>query len=244
MSISQLEETFEYKGRLCPKYRLKYDEEGEDYVEYTDQWKSYLKEQAILKSLQDMGLTDSCIKYGFQTYTGSDSNGKLPKLRKYIEQFQDRYKRVHLYFWSRANSTQKSTMAEAIIVELLKQGVSCQFVLMSKLLSLLTEESFKEDCQAQINKYREAQFLVIDDSFDPKKATLFKSGYQLSFLDTFLRQRLEVEKRATCFTSNVPIDEIEAGWTLSIAKLIERSIPDPMEFQDILGSFNNEDLWS
>ena len=41
-------------------------------------------------------------------------------------------------------------------------------------------------------KYLECDFLIIDDSFDKKKATIFKSGYQIPFLDEFLRTRLEI----------------------------------------------------
>jgi hypothetical protein len=80
-------------------------------------------------------------------------------------------------------------------------------------------------------------FLVIDDAFDPRKSTLYKSGYQFGFLDTFLRYRLETLGRAICFTSNVPVEEIAKSWTPSIASLVQRSVPAPMEFTDWLSAF-------
>lgn len=244
MPDPRLDQTFDFRGRVCRKYEVKTDEDGEDYIDYTPQWQDYLRDRLILQKLSEMGLSEDCLKFGFETYKGADSNGKLPKLAKYVVEFKNRYRKVHLYFWSRSNSTQKSTMAKAILVKLLSQGIDARFVLMSDLLRRLTDEAFHPENTEILDAYRSAAFLVIDDSFDPNKATIYKSGYQFAFLDTFLRQRLEVEKRATCFTSNVPISEIEKNWTTSISKLVQRSIPDPMEFQDHLSDFSIDDLWS
>jgi len=85
--------------------------------------------------------------------------------------------------------------------------------------------------------------LIVDDAFDPKKITLYKSGYQLPFLDTFFRRRIEGLKKAICFTSNVPISEIGGTFGQSIQALIKRSAPDPMEFSDEINDFDVEDLW-
>lgn len=240
----RLAEMFDWNGRMCPKYKLCYDEDGDDYIELTDQWRAFRQQHAVLSKLEGMSLTEDCLKYGFHTYTGVDVSGNIPKLRKYADEFTTRYSHIHLYLWSKANSTQKSTMAKALIVELLKQGVPCDFVLMSELLKMLIDESFKPEYAERLETLRRARFLVVDDSFDPQKATVFKSGYQFAFLDTFLRQRLEVEKKATCFTSNVPLSDIEKSWTTSIYKLMVRSIPDPMQFSDSLTDFSAKDLWS
>jgi DNA replication protein DnaC len=116
---------------------------------------------------------------------------------------------------------------------------------MADLLSLLQTETFNSGTESDsINTLRSVDFLVIDDAFDPKKSTLYKSGYQFSFLDTFLRYRLETLSRATCFTSNVPVEEIVKSWTPSIASLVMRSVPTPMEFTDYMTNFKSEDIWA
>jgi DNA replication protein DnaC len=168
------------------------------------------------------------------------------KIKKYIAEFETKFNRVNLYFWSKGNASQKTTVAKNIIVELSLKGFDCYFILMADLLSLLQTETYNHGTESRIiNKLRKVDFLVIDDVFDPKKSTLYKSGYQLSFIDTFLRYRLESVAKATCFTSNVPINEIEKkGWTPSIASLIKRSVHTPMEFCDYLIDFKAEDIWA
>ena len=73
-------------------------------------------------------------------------------------------------------------------------------------------------------------------SFDKDKILIYKSGYQLSFLDRFLRRRIESLGLNTIFTSNVPIEEIESnGFSYDIQNLIERSVKlrgGLMEFKD------------
>jgi hypothetical protein len=73
--------------------------------------------------------------------------------------------------------------------------------------------------------------------------TVYKSGYQLGFLDTFLRYRLEVARKPVCFTSNIPIAEIGKKWTVSIQSLVERHVPTPMEFRDYLTDFSTQGIW-
>jgi DNA replication protein DnaC len=115
---------------------------------------------------------------------------------------------------------------------------------MADLLSLLQTETFNNGTESDLlNTLRSVDFLVIDDAFDPRKSTLYKSGYQFGFLDTFLRYRLETLGRATCFTSNVPVEEIVKNWTPSIASLVMRSVPSPMEFTDYLTDFRSGDIW-
>ena len=176
-------------------------------------------------------------------YRGEDRNGNLPKIKKYISEF-GRFKAVNLYLWSPGNASQKTTVAKNIILGLSLQGYECRFILMADLLSLLQREAFSNaDVPEQVEGLRAADFLVIDDAFDPRKATVYRSGYQFSFLDTFLRYRMETARKATCFTSNVPISEIGAKWTASIMSLVERSVPTPMEFDDYIEDFGRKGIW-
>jgi DNA replication protein DnaC len=224
-------------------YTVYKDEYGQEYVKPTEQ---HILEQRKIRlkfALKDTGV--SAPSFSLEQYKGEDKNSNLPKIKKYIAEFGNRYRNINLYFWSRGNASQKTTVAKNILTELALQGYSCRFILMADLLSLLQTETYNHGTESKaINVLRSVDFLVIDDAFDPRKSTLYKSGYQFSFIDTFLRYRLESVNGATCFTSNVPIEEIAKSWTPSIASLVERNVPTPMEFSDYITDFKTEDIWA
>lgn len=170
------------------------------------------------------------------------------KLSIYIADFDVKFKNIHLYFWSHENGTQKTTTAGIVGNLLLKAGKSVQFISMGDLIKKLQSEQFDEDLSSSIDIYKTCDFLIIDDAFDKRKATMYKSGWQISFLDQFLRYRLETVRLATCFTSNFSISEIDENtFGVSIKKLIERSILDPFNFTSLYQNrnyFNPDDLWS
>jgi DNA replication protein DnaC len=223
-------------------YTVYKDEFGQEFVRPTDHGKAEQRRIRLKFLLQDAGIVAPA--YTLEQYKGEDKCQNLLKIRKYINDFK-RFKTVNLYFWSRGNASQKTTVAKNIIVELSLKGYSCRFILMADLLSLLQTETFNSGTESEaINMLRLVDFLVIDDAFDPRKSTLYKSGYQFGFLDTFLRYRLETLSRATCFTSNVPVEEIAKSWTPSIASLVQRSVPTPMEFTDYMTDFRSEDIWA
>lgn len=228
----------------------KYEEkeiDGEIYLVKTPEWA-----EAQNKALFDLRFKETGLPVHVQNLTTRDYIGtdrSIPrKLSKYISSFDSRYRGIHLYFWSHENGTQKTTMASIVGKELLKQGKAVRFILMGDLLSLLSDLERKEEAQERRSQLLSCDYLVIDDSFDKKKATIYRSGFQISFLDIFLRERLEVIKKATCFTSNFSIDEIdEEVFGTSLKKLIKRSVPDPFSF-DVLytdrNDFDPNDLWS
>lgn len=170
------------------------------------------------------------------------------KLNIFIEEFDEKFKNVHLYFWSHENGTQKTTIAAIVGKLLLAKGKSVYFTSMGDLLKCLQSEQFDSENSSMIDVYKNCDFLIIDDSFDKKKVTIYKSGWQISFLDQFLRYRLETVRLSTCFTSNYSINEIdEETFGTSIKKLIERSIVDPFHFVTLYQQrnyFNPSDLWS
>jgi DNA replication protein DnaC len=224
------------------RYKVCKDEFGQEYVVPTEHGIQEQRRIRLKFLLRDAGIVAPT--HTIEQYKGEDKFENIPKIKKYITEFE-RFRNVNLYFWSRGNASQKTTIAKNIIVELSLKGYTCQFILMADLLSLLQTETFNSGTESDsINMLRSVDFLVIDDAFDPKKSTLYKSGYQFSFLDTFLRYRLETLNRATCFTSNVPVEEIVKSWTPSIASLVMRSVPTPMEFTDYMANFKSEDIWA
>ena len=91
-------------------------------------------------------------------------------------------------------------------------------------------------------KLIEADFLFIDESFDKSKITLFKSGYQIPYLDNFIRERYEDLRKPTIFISNIkPQDIDESLFGKSLKDLINRSTSESyLEFYDkfVLSAIN------
>jgi hypothetical protein len=116
---------------------------------------------------------------------------------------------------------------------------------MDRLIKTLLDAERDDEAKQRIRKWSSADFLVVDECFSKGQVTLFKSGYQLAFLNTFLKERLEVFRKATCFTANTPIEDIGQEYGPGIQSLIDRSIPTPMFFNDTVEktNFRNDDIW-
>jgi hypothetical protein len=234
---------FNHKGRLLPKYRFE-EVDGQEIAVPTQEWKEHLNFLETKRYLLSAGIRE-VTSYGLDTYIGEDRFSNIPKLKKYCDEFKTNFLHTHLYLWSRINGTQKSTCAKDIIVRLAKQGVKSKFVLMDSLIKTLLDAERDDDSKQKAGEWSAVEFLVIDECFAKGQITLFKSGYQIAFLNTFLKERLEIFKRATCFTANVPIEDIGQEWGASIQSLVDRSIPTPMLFNDTIArtTFRNNDIW-
>jgi len=241
--VDVINEKFNYRGRLYPKYKL-IDKDGEEMAVPTPEWQEHLALLEIKRYLLASGI-DDIPQYGLDTYIGEDKNKNIPKLKKYCDEFSSKFNRVNLYLWSKVNGTQKSTCAKDIIVRLAKKRIQGYFILMDDLLHWLMKSDRDETALLKINLWQNAQFLVIDECFTEGQVTLFSTGYQKAFLNTFLKNRLEVYRLATCFTSNTPINEIDVRWGAGLQSLINRNIPTPMFFDDTIevSRFRNDEIW-
>jgi DNA replication protein DnaC len=95
---------------------------------------------------------------------------------------------------------------------------------MNDLIKLLQKADREEDAQDKIDKLLNVDCLVIDEALDPDKVTLFKSNWQLPFLDTFIRNRINKHK-GIIFISNVKLDDVnEEKFEKSIKDLIKREV--------------------
>lgn len=219
-------------------YRLREDAVTEDELEMSpsSQYLEFLKQAE-----QWLRNCSSLTPYRLKDYKGTDAAGNIPKLQRYVKEFSEKFNSASLYFWSKFNATQKSTTAKAIIEELKDlyaenslsefQG---EFVVANVLMNDLKNEDYDEKSAERVKQYLAADLLVIDDAFAKDKVTLYKSGYQISFLDSFLRDRIDYKKKATIFTSNIPVSEIAPLWGTSLGSLVDRAVYE-MEFKDIIG---------
>jgi hypothetical protein len=240
---SAAEEKFNHLGRLRPKYKL-IERDGEEMVIPTPEWREHLALLKVKRCLAVAGI-DGLPKYGLDSYLGPDVSRNIPKLKKYCDEFETAFSKVHLYLWSTVNGTQKSTCAKDMLVRLARKGIQGYFVLMDDLLHWLMKAERDEAAEAKVQGWQNAPFLVIDECFTKGQVTLFSTGYQKAFLNTFLKTRLEINRRATCFTANTPIEEIGELWGAGLQSLIARSIPTPMHFDDTVDEsrFRNDDIW-
>jgi len=205
-------------------------------------WERQQQKKRLAAKYKKAGIAKNKWDFSFESYIGSDLKENIPKLKRFVNNF-DKAKGVHLFLWSKQNSTQKSTMASVVAMELLQKGYTVRFLLMSELVPHLTNEQFKEESQKFIEELSDIDFLVIDDSFDPRKSAVYKSGYQISFIDSFLRQRLEVEGLNTCFTSNFSIEELEENYGQHIYALVHRHCKMPMNFNEPIHDFDPDTFW-
>lgn len=208
----------------------------------------YKKKELLRLNLFKSSISYDILEYNIDSYIGELSLDHIKKLKNFVKDFELKFKHINLYLWSKKNSTQKTTVAKWIAKSLIEKNLSVEFILMNNLVKYLQIVSFenKEDkfdkIKEIVNQCYTVDFLIIDDSFDINKVTLYKSKYQLSFLDSFLRERLEQYRKSTCFTSNVPINEIGKNFGKSIEKLVERNIVLPMEFKDYVYGKNKDEV--
>jgi hypothetical protein len=206
---------------------------------------SWRNKKNLLSRMEKSGLQfdDFSLNYDIsKDYKGTSSLQSVEKVEKYISEFKkgsDKFHHLILYI-DGGNGTQKTTIGNFIgreIVSTVKPEYKddyidplfykAYFIQMNDLIKWLqAKDSFNSDEQSILTKrIEEADVLIIDESFDKSKVTIYKSGYQIPFLDSFLRKWMTDSTKSLIFISNVPPSEIEAnGYSHSIQDFVERSV--------------------
>ena len=188
--------------------------------------------------------------YSFDSYLGDKSKTHLMCLMNFALNFKNFVdKKVMIYLYG-PNGTQKTSIAMAAGKEIIKQGYKVQYILMNNLITTIIENTgpFNNEEEpksfALYERCKECDLLIIDESFDKSKVTLYKSGYQIPFLDSFLRERLEVNNKNTMFISNTRPSQIAgAGYEKSLQDLVERNTKSTfLEFYDNYAECNVKSL--
>lgn len=163
--------------------------------------------------------------YGFEDYKGTRSLEDVRAL-EYMSQHFDKFLTRKMIYLYGPNGTQKTSMSQALGKSLIEQGYKVQYILMQELLNNLMPD-FDEtdnDKKAVIKRYMETDLLIIDEAFDKSKVTLYNSGYQIPFLDNFLRTRFEINKGSILFISNKKPEEISnQGFGESLQNFVIRN---------------------
>jgi DNA replication protein DnaC len=180
----------------------------------------YQKSQKLILALYKAGINDKELP-SLEFCKGNEES--LLKLKLFLLGLHDKFEtNSHLYLYGK-NGTQKTYTVKALIIEALQKGLKCKYVLMNDLLEQLTDIQVKEFP----DEFYNCDLLVIDESFDIKKVLIYKSGYQLSFLTTFLKKRMELLQKNTIFVSNISIKDIDENkFTPDIKDMLTRMIYD------------------
>lgn len=185
--------------------------------------KWYLENQSK-KLFKHYGFNEKYWDYNPRTYIGKKSIENKNRLLNYITQFIENpeVRKLLLYIYG-PNGTQKTSLVNFIGKRLIYEGFTVRYLLMNNLVKLLQEATFEEDFKQKIKKISESDLLIIDEAMDKSKLMLWKSGYQLSFIDTFIRDRIQSQNKGIIFVSNVHPDKIsEQGLSISIQDFIQR----------------------
>lgn len=219
------------------------------YAIKCDCLREYQQRQRLRIELDKAGVNpDKVIDYTIRHYIRGQSFGEVKKLKFYIEHFEDRFKNRHLYLWGKPG-TQKTTLSFWVAKELIKKHISVQYILMNDLVKMLQRQGFEQDSDAELS-YLNADCLIIDRAFVSDQVTLYKSGYQIPFIDNFLRARLDRLRKSTIFISNAPVEQIaNNGFGEDIQDLIVRETKPydlVLEFRDhytLKDDFDKINLW-
>jgi len=242
---------FKYKSVLGTfegkKYQTKKVNAFEEALEPTPEYTEYKHLVKMEYLLTRASIPISMLDYDLnRDYIGKSS---IDKINYYVENFEDTFSDKCLYLYG-DRGTQKTTVAYWIGIELLRKDISTKYITMKELIDTLVNEQFSEEAQEEIVSLKNTQTLILDRAFDKEQVTIYKSGYQLSFLDSFLRNRLENDMKATIIISNNEYTEIaNQGFNPDIEDLIKRSVKPfklVLEFKDhytLKDDFEIEDLW-
>lgn len=177
-------------------------------------------------------------------YVGDESKNEIERIITFTKRSTDpnetndvkaKLATAVLYLYG-TNGTQKTTVANWTGYEFLKAKKSVKYILMNDLIKLLQKADRDDEALAKVEKLESVDLLIVDEAFDKGKVTLYKSNWQHSFLDTFLRSRIQTHNKGIIFVSNVsPYDIEDTGFNHSIQDLVIRNMEKfngLLEFKD------------
>lgn len=201
----------------------------------------YRTNKEILNRMEKAGIgqDDFILNYNIDTdYVGQQSLDSVAKIKKYIAEFKKdnpAYHHAMLYMYG-GNGTQKTTIGKFLCKEIVATNKNddlkdslypnhyhAVFITMNDLIKQLTILD-NDKMTAATKKINEADVLIIDESFDKEKVTIYKSGFQIPYLDSFLRKFMTDPTKSIVFISNVGPSQIEEnGYSHSIQDYVERN---------------------
>lgn len=200
--------------------------DGYDVIKECDCHRKWRQEQELQANLEKANINPD---YTFDDYVGTKSRKDLDALKVVADKPEKFLYKTMIYIHG-PNSCQKSSMVQALGKELVKKNYSVMYINFKELVNAVVvgSETFndplKEEKEYTLKKCTDCDFLIVDEAFDKSKATIYASGFQIPYIDNFIRTRFEILKRSIIFVSNKKQSEInEEGFGLSLQSLIERN---------------------
>jgi len=218
----------------------------------------YQQKLNLYINLERANLRPSMLDYELdKDYKGTKSLESVRKVAQYAQGITGNYKHQSIYLWG-PYGTQKTTVAQWIGKEVVKQDVKPYYVLMRTLTNALVEDQYDradehEDSKARrkrlLTSARNADLLILDESFDLAKMTVYKSNYQIPFLDEFIRHRIDMQEKPVVFVSNVSIQNIDPAFA-AIRDMLKRrisAVKGELKFEDnfeeVMNDFDIGDIF-
>jgi DNA replication protein DnaC len=156
-----------------------------------------------------------------EDYVGEECKGNMLRVVKFVEVFknQNEARGATLVFCG-PRGCQKTLLASWVGAQLTRAGYDARFVLMNELVHKAMQAERDEKQRLWLESLSECDALIYDEAFDIDKITIYNSGYQIPFIDTFIRGRLR--KKTNIFVTNVSIDLIDNRFGPSLKNLISR----------------------
>lgn len=209
---------------------------GFDVVQECDCHARWREQEELDRRCRDAGVYS---ELAFEDYVGSSSLRDLNCLEKIADNPQKFLISGAMIYISGPNGTQKTSMVKVLGKALLRKGQTVYYTRMNDLIqTLVSIKDFNDEISAaarySYEKLLSVDFLIVDESFDKSKVTLFKSGYQIPYLDNFIRDRYERLHKPLIFVSNVSPSAIDENlFGKSLKDLINRStVSSRLEFLD------------
>jgi len=186
----------------------------------------YLNDVRSVAQCKRWGINPMYLTYSISSdYVGTKSMYSVRCLEQYVSQFETESPFAHgmLYLFG-DNGTQKTSIAKWVGASLIRRNFTVRYLIMNDLTRILMDAERDEEKLAEVKLLLTADCLIIDEAFDKDKVTIYRSGFQIPFLDSFIRKRFESGK-GIIFISNVPPEAIEEnGYTKSIQDFVTRNL--------------------
>lgn len=181
--------------------------------------KEWERTNELLRLLGNSGISEDV---SFDNYRGTESINELNALRTFARS-PEKYKNILVYIYGN-DGCQKTYMAKALGKELLLKGYTVKFVQFENFLSNI-QTDFKatnvEERENFVRECKEVDFLFLDDAFCVEHSTMYASGWQLPFLNSFFRERIENLGKSIILVSKVkPTDLSSVGYGTSFQDFI------------------------
>jgi DNA replication protein DnaC len=142
-------------------------------------------------------------------------------VQSYIDQLDEMFRQgVGLYLWSEENSTGKTSLAVAVMKELMRKRRTAFFEEAGRLKNALVKQDTFEEGLSVERRARTVDVFVLDDI---GKEYRTDSGYSESQIESILRERIQ-SMRVTVMTGNLHPKEIKTVYSPDMSAMLQEAL--------------------